>query len=42
MTFARGLVDPLLKEYSATEINYSQPLSATAQQARKIDTSSIL
>mgnify|MGYP003614231770 CR=1 FL=1 len=36
------IVDPLLKEFSAMGINYLQPLSATAQQARKIDTDSTL
>ena len=34
------IVDPLLNKYSATGINFAQPLSAQAQQASKIYTSS--
>ena len=34
------IVEPLLNKYSATGINFVQPLSAQAQQASKIYTSS--
>ena len=34
--FSLTIVDPLLKEYDATVVNHSQPLSAQAQQAKLI------
>ena len=37
---ADAIVDPLLNTYSATGINFAQPLSAQAQQASKIYPSS--
>ena len=36
-----GIVDPLLTQYSATGINFAQPLCAQAQQASKIYISSV-
>jgi len=42
LLFATYIVDPLIKEYNITGVNYLQPLSAQAQQARKINRSSAL